>query len=91
MMISTKSIASISSALVALFLAIIGAYLALDRKVVALASAALTTPQVEHLIDLKTADKLDEIIRRLQTLDVRMDRLQIDQQNSKVERKGSNQ
>jgi hypothetical protein len=62
----------LSSAGVALILAIIGGYLSLDRRV----SDATTTAQVEHIIDLKTGDKLDEIIRRLQHIDTQIERLQ---------------
>jgi len=72
----TKYIPQLAGAIVTLFLAIVGAYLAVDRHVVALAATSLTTTQVEHIIDLKTVDKLDEIIRRLQHIDTQIDRLQ---------------
>lgn len=81
----------LSSALVVMFITLMGAYLALDRRVTALASTTLTTTQVEHLIDLKTTDKLDEIIRRLQGIDARLDRLQIAQQAARILTKGQDQ
>lgn len=88
---STKpftSFASLSAATIALIIAIISSYLALDRKVTALAATAVSQVQVEHLIDLKTSDKLDEILRWLQVLDARIDRLQIGQQGDRVKAKG---
>ena len=87
---NAKQVASVASVFVTLMLAVIGAYLSIDRHVTAMAATAISQSQVEHLIDLKTADKLDEIIRRLQSIDSRMDRLQVDQQNTKLERKGQN-
>ena len=62
----------LSSAGAALILAIIGGYLSLDRRV----SAAPTTEQVEHIVDLRTANRLDEILRRLGQIDAKLEQLQ---------------
>lgn len=63
-------------AAVTLLLAIMGAYLAVDRHVVALAATSLTTLQVEHIVELKTSDKLDAILARQAQVERQLDRLE---------------
>lgn len=72
----TKSLIGLSGAIVTMLLAIIGAYLAIDRHVSVLAATAVSAAQVEHIIDLKTSDRLDEILRHLEGLERKIDRLQ---------------
>lgn len=71
-----KSIAGFSGAFIALLIALIGAYLALDRKVTVLAEAAMTPIDVEHIIDLKTTDKLTAIQASLARIESNIQRLQ---------------
>lgn len=75
MTLDTKTFAGFSSALVAIILGIFTAYLVLDRKVTALAATTLTSTTIEHIVDLKTASRLDEIIRRLARIEDTLDRL----------------
>lgn len=72
------------SAVVTLAVALMGAYLALDRRVNALAATAITASEIEHVVDLKTSAKLDEILRRLERIDNRLDHLQGLRQSGKV-------
>lgn len=76
MSLNTKSLASISGAAVTLLLSLVGAYLVIDRHVSVLAATAMDASQVEHIVDLKTGARLDEILRRLEGLDRKIDRLQ---------------
>ena len=71
----SKPLIGLSSALVALILALFGAFFALDRRVDALAASPITFMQVEHIVDLKTTGKLDEILRRLDRIERDLDRL----------------
>ena len=73
---SAKQVASVASALVTMLLAIVGAYLSIDRHVTAMAATAISPVQVEHLIDLKTADKLDAILARQQHIEQQIDQLE---------------
>lgn len=61
-----------SGALAAILLSIAGGYLSLNQRV----AAATTAEQVEHIIDLKTANRLDEILRRLGQIDAKLEQLQ---------------
>jgi hypothetical protein len=72
----SKSLISLSGALVALVLALFGAFFALDRRVDALAASPITFDQVEHIVDLKTSARLDEILRRLGQIDAKLEQLQ---------------
>ena len=67
---------SMSGALMVLFRAIIGAYRAIDNRVVQIAATAVTTAQVEHIIDLKTVAQLDAIDHRLERIEGTLLRLQ---------------
>lgn len=70
-----QHIVGLSGALVAVGLALGGAYLTMDRHVNALAVAAISMTEVEHMVDLKTTVKLDEILRRLGRIEGQLDRL----------------
>ena len=71
----SKSLIGLSSTLVALLLAMFSAFFWLDRRVDALAAGPITFAQVEHIVDLKTTGKLDEILRRLDRIERDLDRL----------------
>lgn len=77
MLVKTTTLAGFSSAIIAAMIAVIGAYLAIDRKVEALANTMVTPTGVEHLVDLKTTSKLDEILHRLERMEDQLDRLAI--------------
>lgn len=64
------------SGVVVLVLALIAGYLAMDRKVTALSEAAMTPAGVEHIVELKTTDKLEAIQRSLSRIENNIQRLQ---------------
>ena len=66
-------IAGFSSAIVAFLLALATAYVTMERHVTALAAATISMTEVEHMIDLKTTTKLDEILRRLTRIEDRLE------------------
>jgi len=68
-------IAGFSSAIVAFLLALATAYITMERHVTALAAATISMSEVEHMVDLKTATKLDEILRRLVRIEGQLDNL----------------
>jgi hypothetical protein len=70
-----QHIVGLSGAIVAIVLALATGYLAMDRHVNALAVAAISMSEVEHMVDLKTTTKLDEILRRLERIEGQLDRL----------------
>jgi hypothetical protein len=70
-----QHIVGLSGALAAVVIALATGYLAMDRHVNALASAAISMGEVEHMVDLKTSTKLDEILRRLGRIETQLDRL----------------
>ena len=67
-----NQLVGLSGALMALLLALATAYLSVDRRVNALASTMVTMPEVEHMVELKTSEKLDDIIRRLARIENQM-------------------
>lgn len=75
---TSKSFAGFSSALAALLIALVTAYVAFDRKLTDVADASVTTLEVEHLIDLKTNDRLAEIQRSLERIERNIERLQVE-------------
>lgn len=67
----THPIASFSSALVALLLALGGAYISLDRRV-----EARTTPdEVRQIVNDTTADKLGELTRSVNRVDAQINKV----------------
>lgn len=72
-----KTIAGFSSAIVALAIASLSAYITLRQDVY----ARPTEEQIRQLIDDKTSDKFFEVFRRFDKLDSRFDR--IDEQLSR--------
>jgi hypothetical protein len=68
-----QHIVGLSGAIVAVVIALATAYLAMDRHVNALAVAAISMSEVEHMVDLKTGGKLDEILRRLARIEDRLE------------------
>jgi hypothetical protein len=71
----SKPLIGLSSALVVLVLALFSAFFWLDRRVDALSNSPITFTQVEHIVDLKTTGKLDEILRRLDRIERDLDRI----------------
>lgn len=69
-----KNIAGFSSAIVALAIAFLSAYISLRQDVY----ARPTEEQVRQLIDDKTTDKFFEVFRRFDRLDKRLDDLNTD-------------
>lgn len=72
MIMTTKTLAGFSSAVAAILLAFLGAYVSLRQEVY----ARPTDEQVRQLIDDKTTDKFFEVFRRFDKLDGRFDRLE---------------
>lgn len=76
-----KTIAGFSSALVALAVALLSAYISLKQEV----QSRPSDTQVRQLIDDRTSDKFFEMFRRFDRLDQRFDRLdqELSKQNNK--------
>lgn len=71
MNLNMKLLSAVFSGLVALFLAIAGAYASLDRRV----EAKPSTADVRQIVEDKTRDRLDEVLRRQEHMDKQLDRL----------------
>lgn len=73
---AVKSWAGFSSAAAALFIALITACIVLAQRVTTLEAAAITPAVVEHIVDLKTTDKLEAIQASLNRIESNINRLQ---------------